>query len=77
MPLGARDGLGWRLRFRRPFFLAETVEWDNLIRELDFTQASDEDDLVSWRLEASGDFTAKSLYYRLSQGAAVTHFREF
>jgi hypothetical protein len=52
------------------------VEWDNHTRELDFTQASVEDDLVSWRLEASGDFTAKSLYCRLSQGAAVTHFRE-
>jgi hypothetical protein len=74
--LGARDGPGWRLQFRRPFSLAETVEWDNLTRELDFTQASAEDDLVSWRLEASGDFTAKSLYCRLSQGAAVTHFRE-
>ncbi|KAK1607661.1 hypothetical protein QYE76_031334 [Lolium multiflorum] len=74
--LGARDGPGWRLRFGRPFSLAETVEWDNLTRELDFTQASADDDVVSWRLEASGDFSAKSLYCRLSQGAAVMHFRE-
>nr|XP_051229140.1 uncharacterized protein LOC127346942 [Lolium perenne] len=73
---GARDGLGWRLRFRRPFSLAESVEWDNLTRELDSTQASTEEDVISWRLDPSGVFSAKSLYCRLSQGAAVTHFRE-
>jgi hypothetical protein len=73
---GARDGLGWRLRFRRPFSLAEAVEWENLTRELDFTQASEGDDLISWHLEPSAEFSTKSIYCRLSQGAAVTHFRD-
>jgi hypothetical protein len=64
--LGARDGLGWQLRFSRPFTLAEMVEWYNLTRELSFSQVSTNEDVVSWHLEASGDFTAKSLYLRLS-----------
>jgi hypothetical protein len=52
------------------------VEWYNLTRELSFSQVSTNEDVVSWHLEASGDFTAKSLYLQLSQGAVVTHFRE-
>jgi hypothetical protein len=74
--MGARDGPGWQLQFRRPFTLVEEVERDNLTRELSFSQAGEDDDVVSWSLEASGGFSVRSLYLHPSQGAAETHFKE-
>ncbi|KAK1644809.1 hypothetical protein QYE76_062614 [Lolium multiflorum] len=72
----ARDGEGWRIRFRRQFGMAEMVEWDNLTREIEGYAPSEEVDGVSWSLEASGAYSARSLYVHLSHGAAVTHFKE-
>jgi hypothetical protein len=72
----ARDGEGWRIHFRRQFSMVELVEWDNLTREIEGFAPSEEEDGVSWSLEASGAYSARSLYVRLSQGAAVTHFKE-
>jgi hypothetical protein len=76
----ARDRGGapgaWRIRFRRQFSLAETVEWDNLCREIHDLPTDDQHDVVSWSLEPSGMFSAKSVYYGLTQGASVSHFRD-
>nr|XP_051197209.1 uncharacterized protein LOC127310588 [Lolium perenne] len=76
----ARDRGGapgaWRIRFRRQFSLAETVEWDNLCREIQELPTDDQHDVVSWSLEPSGMFSAKSVYYGLTQGASVSHFRD-
>jgi hypothetical protein len=52
------------------------VEWDNHTWKLSFSQASIDDDVISWCLEVLGGFSAKLLYLRLSQGAAMTHFKE-
>ena len=72
----AHGEMGWQLNFWRPFGLAEAVEWDNLTREIQNSPLSLDKDSVSWCLEASGSFTTRSIYLRLSQGAAVTHFKE-
>jgi hypothetical protein len=73
---GVREANGWRIRFRRTFGLAETVEWENLCRIFDLHPYSAGDDEVKWSLEASGDFSTRSIYGRLTQGAVVTHFKE-
>src|SRR4051794_35846407 len=66
----------WRLRFRRQLGLAEMVEWDNICRELPLLPAPDQPDSVSWSLEPSGVFSTRSVYLGLSQGAAVTCFKD-
>jgi hypothetical protein len=73
---GVRNAEGWRIRFRRTFGLAEMVEWQNLCRIFDLHPFDGERDEVSWALEALGQFITRSIYCRLSQGAAVTHFKE-
>jgi hypothetical protein len=72
----ASDGEGWGILFRRSFSLPEAVECDNLMRDLRLTPTSLGTDGVSWCMEASGVYSARSMYLRLSQGAAVTHFKE-
>jgi hypothetical protein len=67
---------GWRIRFRQTFGLVEVVEWDNLCREFDLCTFSDKDDEISWSLEASGCYSTRSMYLRLSQGAVITHFKD-
>jgi hypothetical protein len=67
---------GWRIRFRRQFGLAEEVEWDNLIKEIQGVVPSEEEDCISWSSEASGAYSAKSMYAWLSLLAAVTYFKE-
>ena len=71
-----RAGDGWHISFRRSFGLAETVEWDNLCRVFDLHPVQVGQDVISWSLEASGGFSSHSLYLKMSQGAAVTHFKE-
>jgi hypothetical protein len=66
----------WGVDFRRPFGTAKTVEWDNLCREAMGWQLGIEEDTVSWSIDASGNFTAKSVYLALTQGATVTCFKE-
>ncbi|XP_051221392.1 uncharacterized protein [Lolium perenne] len=66
----------WRLRFRRQFGLAETVEWDNLCREVQGLPLSTDDDEVSWALEPSGIYSTSSVYARLAQGAATASFKD-
>jgi hypothetical protein len=74
MVAGMRSLEGWHIRFRRNFGLAETVEWNNLCRIFDLHSFSQGKDKVSWELQASGEYSVNSLYFRLSLGAAVTHF---
>jgi hypothetical protein len=66
----------WKVEFRRPFGTAEAVEWDNLCREAMGWLPGVEEDTVSWSIDASGTFTAKSVYLALTQGASVTCFKE-
>jgi hypothetical protein len=67
---------GWLLHFLRPFGPAKMVEWDNLMRELHLSVPSKDDDVISWRIEASKGYSTRSMYLRISQGAAITHFKE-
>ncbi|KAK1682868.1 hypothetical protein QYE76_043716 [Lolium multiflorum] len=66
----------WHLQFRRQFGPAEAVEWDNLCHEIQALPTDMEEDMVSWALERSDNFSTKSAYAQLSQGAAVTSFRD-
>jgi hypothetical protein len=63
MVSGVHSSAGWRVGFRRRLGLAEKVEWDNLCRKLHMDPSSSTfNDEVSWRMEPSGAFTAKSIY---------------
>jgi hypothetical protein len=44
------------------FCLVEAVKWDNLTREIYESQISKVEDIISWYLEASGAFSARSTY---------------
>jgi hypothetical protein len=52
------------------------VECDNLCMEIQVLPIEDQNDILSWSLEASGEFATRSVYLSLSQGAVVTHFKE-
>jgi hypothetical protein len=66
----------WGIAFRRQFGTAETVEWDNLRREVMGWHPGLEEDKVSWSLDASGTYTTNSVYLALTQGATVTCFKD-
>jgi hypothetical protein len=66
----------WRIRFRRQFGLAETVEWENLCREVQALPSLATEDRVSWALENDGEFSTRSIYLGMSQGATVTFFKD-
>jgi hypothetical protein len=66
----------WYLFFRQPFGPAEAMESENLSRKLQFFTPSDQEDAISWSLEASGGLSTNLIYVDLSQGAAITHFKE-
>jgi hypothetical protein len=51
-----------------PFGLAEAVERGNLTWELQLSQANEDNEVISWCLEALGGYSASSMYLRLSQG---------
>jgi hypothetical protein len=73
---GVRNNDGWRIRFRRSFGLAETVEWENLCRIFDLNPVLEGEDEVRWALEPSGEYSTNSMYCKLSQGGAIAHFKE-
>jgi hypothetical protein len=56
--------------------LPELVEWDNLCREVQGLPVEKDEDVVSWALEPSGQFSTNSIYMCLSQRATVTCFKE-
>jgi hypothetical protein len=67
---------GWRIRFRITFGTDEMVEWENLCRIFDLHPFAEGEDQVIWALDPSGVYSTHSMYLRLSQGAAVTYFKE-
>jgi hypothetical protein len=73
---GVCNNDGWRIRFRRSFGLAETVEWENLSRISYLTPIIAGEDEVRWTLETSGEYSTNSMYCKLSQGGAIAHFKE-
>jgi hypothetical protein len=50
------------LTFMRNFNISEVLEWEELERELEGVQLTDEDDSVIWMLTPHGQFTTASLY---------------
>jgi hypothetical protein len=57
-----RNESGWRIHFRRTFWLDEVVEWYYLSREIIQVQESMEEDVVCWCLEASGVYSSRLMY---------------
>jgi hypothetical protein len=45
----------------------------DLVDEVHLAQGKDQ---VSWHLENSGKFSVKSLYFKISQGTTVAHFKD-
>jgi hypothetical protein len=56
----------WRILFRRQMDLPELVEWDNLCREVQGLPIEETEDIVTWALEPSGQFSTNSMYMCLS-----------
>jgi hypothetical protein len=56
-----RNAKGCRIRFRRTFSLAETVEWSNLCRVFNLHPFGQGNDVVSWALEVSGEYSTRSI----------------
>jgi hypothetical protein len=59
---------GWAIPFRRELGLTERVEWVNLLREIETLRPAATPNLMTWALEPSGRFTARSLYRKLCDG---------
>jgi hypothetical protein len=47
-----------------------------MCREIQALPLEDNNDSISWSLENSEEFSTRSVYCDLLQGAAVTHFKE-
>lgn len=54
--------------YRRCFGAAEMDEWRELMAKLKGVQLSDEDDGVIWKLEQSGKFSTRSVYWLITFG---------
>jgi hypothetical protein len=68
------EGLG--IRIRRSLDQEGTRQWrelGDLVEEVQLAQGKDQ---VSCHLENSGKFLVKSLYFKLSQGTTVAHFKD-
>jgi len=54
--------MGWELDLRRRLGNEEVAEWNDLQETLELVQLSESEDTAVWALEASGNFSTKSLY---------------
>jgi hypothetical protein len=50
------------MTFRQNFTISEVLEWEELEKELDGVQLTDEEDSVRWMLTPHGQFITASLY---------------
>jgi hypothetical protein len=62
---------GWQIPFRRNFGQEEQALWLSLMTELQEISLADTPDSVSWKLEASGLFSTKSMYQALCRGPKI------
>jgi hypothetical protein len=72
----ALEGEGPGIRFRRSLDQEGNRQWRELCALVDTVQLCQGKDQVRWHLEKSGIFSVKSLYFKLSQGATVAHFKD-
>jgi hypothetical protein len=72
----ALQGEGLAIRFRRSFDQESTRQWRELCSLVDEVELVQGKDQISWHLANSGKFSAKSLYFKLSQGTSVAHFKD-
>jgi hypothetical protein len=73
---GVKNAKGWHVMFRGT--LARWKRWSGTITLgffylHPFGSGRDE---VTWALEALGEYSTRSIYLKLSQVAAITHFKE-
>ena len=54
--------------------MEENIEWSNISREIEMLAMSNLDNRVSWSLEASGQFSTRSVYIKLCHGSVLVHF---
>jgi hypothetical protein len=64
------------VRFRRSLDQAGLAQWQELVSMLDEVNLNTGADQVTWHLEASGVFSVKSMYAKLSQGATMAHYKD-
>ncbi|XP_071676802.1 uncharacterized protein [Lolium perenne] len=72
----ALQGEGLGIRFRRSLDQDGNRQWREMGALVDGVQLSQGKDQVRWHPENSGNFSVKSLYFKLSQGATVAHFKD-
>jgi hypothetical protein len=51
----------WCILFWRQFGLDETVEWDNLCRQIQALLEDPNEDGMHWALETSGEYSTRSI----------------
>ncbi|XP_051229193.1 uncharacterized protein [Lolium perenne] len=72
----ALQGEGLAIRFRRSLDQEGTIQWRNLCALVEGVVLSPGLDQIRWHLDSSGSFSVKSLYFKLSQGTSVAHFKD-
>jgi hypothetical protein len=64
------------IRFRGTFNQLASEEWRQLRAIIVDTTLCQGQDIISWGLDPSGEYTVNSMYNKLSQGASVAHFKD-
>ena len=59
-----------------PLGLTEVIDLDNLSWKIDSLSLNEDNDVVTWKLEASGSFLASSMYGKMCDGWATIHLKE-
>ncbi|KAK1669324.1 hypothetical protein QYE76_057483 [Lolium multiflorum] len=72
----ALQGEGLAIRFRRSLDQERTRQWRSLCILVENVTLVHGMDQIRWHLDSSGLFSVKSLFFKLSQGTSVAHFKD-
>jgi hypothetical protein len=62
---------GWNIRLRRSLGPTQVMQWQSLVALLESYQLEEASDRISWKLDASGVYTTRSMYAAMCQDQAV------
>jgi hypothetical protein len=65
-----------QMGFRRTLDVEALLEWHQLREIIETTVLSEGQDMISWNLEQSGQYSVNSMYRKLSAGASIAHFKD-
>jgi hypothetical protein len=72
----ALQGEGLAIRFRRSLDQGGTIQWRILCALVEGVVLAPGLDQIHWHLDSSGSFSVKSIYFKMSQGTSVAHFKD-